>query len=166
VSDNTKQIQDWQEKVRSTFGDEAKLYDYLFETLENFFYRYLETNSHKNLKVSELAPKTFGALSFEANLMEVLRSPHPQAKAGLIDMAKSIPRSENPQVRYGLWAQVNELLADRGELKIIGEVHWDFPTFSDTRKSLRREVNFKYSELAEFRKNLALKIEEAAEVFG
>lgn len=165
MKDNDKLIQDWQEHVRASFGQESRLYEYLFETLNNFYYRYLETSTSQNLKTEELAPKTYGALSFEANMREALKDPNPDAKAGIIEMAKSIPHTEKPAVRYGLWVQVLELTQDRGHLRIIAEINWDFPEYQDREKRLQKQVDFKYDELAEFRKQLALKLEEASELF-
>lgn len=73
MSDNTKQIQDWQEQVRSSFGDESRLYKYLFETMDNFYYRYLETSLNKNLTTQELSARRWGAMSFENSMVEALK---------------------------------------------------------------------------------------------
>lgn len=166
MTDNSKLIQDWQDKVKKSFGDEGKLYEYLFETLENFFYRYLETSEYKNLKVQELAPKCYGAESFESNMLEALKIKNPQAKPGMIEMAKSIPRDQKPRVRYRLMTEVKEFGVETGHLVVMAEIHWDFPTYSDHTKSASKKVDLKYQELAQFRKELALKLEEACEFFS
>lgn len=165
MSDNTKQIQDWQEQVRSSFGDESRLYQYLFETMDNFYYRYLETSLNKNLKTQELSPGRWGAVSFENNLMEALKLKNPKVKPQLIEFAKSIPKSQNPMVRYGLWVEVGELSPEAGELTFTAEINWGFPDFDNSQSWERKSVKFLYGDLGQFRKELALKLEEASEIF-
>lgn len=166
MTDNSKLIQDWQDKVKKSFGDEGKLYEYLFETMENFFYRYLETSENKNLKVQELAPKCYGAQSFESNMLEALKIKNPVAKPGMIEMAKTIPRDQKPAVRYCLMTEVKEFGAEVGHMILIAEINWDFPTYQDASKSAAKKVEFKYNELAQFRKELALKLEEVCDFFN
>lgn len=166
MTDNTKLIADWQEKVKKSFGDEARLYDYLFETLENFFYRYLETSETRQLKVQELAPSIYGARSFESNLVEALKLKNPQAKPGMIEMAKTIPRSQTPKVRYELSIEVKELTAERGVLWIRAVIDWGFPDYASSERRAEKKVEFRYQELAQFRKELALKLEDACEFFS
>ena len=163
-NDREKLIHDWQEKLKASFGDESRLHHYLFETLENFFYRYLETTQDKNLKVTELAPHTFGAVSFENNMVEALKTKG-AAKPGIMELAKSVPKAQNPQVRYGLWIEANQVSADKGKLLITAEINWGFPDFKDQNKRLQKNVKFEWIELAQFRKELALKLEEAASLF-
>ncbi len=165
MKDHDKQIQDWQKHVRETYGDQGKLFDYLFETLNNFFYRYLETTQSKNLLTSELAPKKYGAVSFENNMVEALKAPNKLAKPGIIELAKSVSKTENPMIRYGLWVEVIDLSSDHGKLKITSEINWGFPEFSDKSKWIQKTVNFEYADLAVFRKQLALRLEEACELF-
>jgi hypothetical protein len=165
MNDSTKQIQEWQEKLRSGFGDASKLQEYLFETLNNFYYRYLETTQNKNLATQELAPHAWGTLSYETNMVEALKTKNPLTKSHLIDFAKAHPKATNPRIRYGLWVEVKELKAEHGELKIISEVSWDFPEFLNKEKGARKTIVFKYDDLGVFRKELAKKLEEACELF-
>lgn len=158
-------IQEKAQELRASFEDPHRLYDYLFETLDNFYHRYIETEASKELKTQELAPRTYGVYAYEKDMMTALKKPHPDAKAGIIEMAKKYPKSEGPAVRYGLMASVSSLEADSGKLKIVSEINWGFPDFSDNSKRIQKVVDFSYSELAEFRKKLALKLEEASELF-
>ena len=164
MTDTSKQIHDWQEKVRASFGDESKMYHYLFETLENFFYRYLETSENKNLKATQIADHIWGAYSFESNMVEALKTKGP-AKPGIMELAKTVPKAQNPKVRYGILVEVSELNPDKGRLTIKSEINWGFPEFKDSSKLIKNEVLFKYDDLAQFRKGLALKLEEAAGLF-
>lgn len=157
MNQNDKQIHDWQEKVRTSFGDASRLYQYLFETMDNFYYRYIETTTDKNLKTSEISPGTWGAMSFEKDMVQALKVRHPQVKAVVMNYAKTVPKSEGPKVRYSLTARTVEFTAERGELLLSAEVRGV--------ESYKKEVNFKYQDLAHFRKELALKLEEVCEIF-
>lgn len=164
LNDSEKLIHDWQAKLKASFGDEGNLHRYLFETLENFYYRYLETGLDKNLKVTELAPHVYGAFSFENNMVDALKTKGP-AKPGIMELAKTVPKAQNPKVRYGLWVEASQMKADEGKLIIHSEIHWGFPDFRDHSKRLHKEVEFKWTELTQFRKGLALKLEDAASLF-
>ncbi|MES2527103.1 MAG: hypothetical protein V4598_08440 [Bdellovibrionota bacterium] len=161
-----KLIQDRKNKVHDTFGDKNYLYQYLFETLDNFYYRYLETSISNDLHTSEILPKTYGALSFESNMVDALKKPNPGAKAGIIDLAKRIPKDQGPTVRYGLWVEVKDLSPEYGKMKIVSEINWGFPDFQDKSKLIQKIVSFEYNDYQVFRKELAIKLEVAAELFG
>lgn len=165
MKDADKQIRDWQEHVRESFGDEKKLYEYLFSTMDNFYYRYIETSQSKNLKTSQLRPGTFGALSFETSMVDALKAPNPEARAHIIELAKRIPKAQNPAVRYGLWVDVLELTAERGHLRFSSEINWGFPDYQDSSMYMQKKVDFQYADLADFRKHLALRLEEVCELF-
>ena len=160
-----KQIHDWQEKVRESFGDEAKLYEYLFNTMDNFYYRYLETTTDTNLKTEQSGPHLFGARSSEGSMVDALKITNPVAKKGIIELAKSVPKSQGPSVRYELLTHVKELTTDRGEIHIVSDINWGFPNFESKDKKCSKTVVFKYTDLAQFRKELALKLEEVCEIF-
>jgi hypothetical protein len=153
-----KKIQDWKNRQHDVFGDQKNLYVYLFNTLDNFYYRWLE----KELSTSELAPKVYGAVT-ESNMMDALKKPNPAAKAGIIEAAKA---NKDGRVRYGLWVEVKELTQDRGSMTVVSEINWGYPDYSDASKRLQKKVKFEYEEFAVFRKQLALKLEEASELFA
>lgn len=165
MNNNDKQIQEWQKKVISSFGDESKLYHYLFETMDNFYYRYLETNESKNLKTIQLGEHLWGAQSFESNMVDALKIKHPEAKKGIMELAKSIPKAQKPMVRYSLTVDVKKLTPDQGNITLESEINWDFPDYKDPGKLLKKSLVFKYDDLAIFRKQLALKLEEVMEIF-
>lgn len=166
MSDNDKVINDWQDKLKHSFDDQGKLHEFLFQAMENFFYRYLETTETKNLKVFEIAPYIYGAESFESSMVEALKLKDPVAKAGIMELAKSVPKAQKPMVKYRLQCLVKELSADRGQLVITASINWDFPQYFDKEKIAKREIDFKYSDLGQFRKELALKLEAACELFA
>lgn len=160
-----KQILDWQEKVRSSYGDESKLYEYLFTTLDHFYYRYLETTANKDLKTSQLGPHLWGARSVESSMVDALKLTNAVGKKGIMELAKSVPKSQGPHVKYELSVNIGELSADHGELSIVSSINWGFPDFNDDTRELKKTVVFKYSDLSQFRKELAQKLENACEIF-
>lgn len=157
-----KLIQERKNKVHDAFADKNNLFHYLFETLDNFYYRYLETTLSKDLHTTELLPHVFGAVSFES-MLEALKKPNAAAKAGIIEAAKA---DRNGTIRFGLWVAVTELTQDRGSMKIVSEINWGHPDFEDPSKRIQKVVKFDYDELFVFRKQLALKLEEASDLFG
>jgi hypothetical protein len=82
-----------------------------------------------------------------------------------MELAKSVPKSKKPMVKYSLHAQIKELTPDKGHILITSYIDWDFPHFVDRSKRIRKEIDFKYSDLGQFRKELALKIDSACEIF-
>jgi len=165
MNDTTKKIHDWQDKVKHSFDNEGKLHDYLLSTMDNFLYRYLETSESKNLRAFEMAPYIYGAESLESSMVEALKISSPACKAGIMELAKTIPKAQRPMVKYRLQAQIKELTAEKGHLIITSFVNWDFPIFMDKSRVVKKEVEFKYHDLGEFRKDLALKLESACELF-
>lgn len=160
-----KQIQDWQEKVRSNFGDEGKLYEYLFETMNNFYFRYLETTTDKDLKTTALGASIWGAQSIESSMVDALKISNPVAKKGIIELAKTFPKALGPKVTYELSAKIEELTSNRGKIKFTGKIDWGFPEFVAEEKICKKVVVFEYSDLTQFRKELALKLEECCSIF-
>ncbi len=152
-----KLIADWQNRLRESYGDATRLYQYLFETMDNFCYRYLETTTDKDLKTSELADHVWGAQSSESDMMSALKVQNRATKELIMELAKSVPKAEGPVVHYSLRAQVKDLVADHGHLVLVAEVK--------ALQTVKKEVVFKYDDLAQFRKGLALKLEEVCEIF-
>lgn len=160
-----KQIQDWQEKVRSDFGDESKMYEYLFQTMDNFYYRYIETTLNKDLKTTQLGNHLWGAQSKETSMIDALKITNPLAKKGMIEMAKAVPKAMGPEVRYELSSDIQELTRDHGTIKIRSSINWEHPNYNAETSKCEKVVVFKYNDLAQFRKELALKLESACEIF-
>jgi hypothetical protein len=160
-----KQIQDWQEKVRANFGNQSKLYEYLFSTMDNFYYRYLETTTDQHLKTIELNPNCWGARSSEGSMVDALKITNPQAKKGIIEMAKAVPKALGPHVDYELSARVVELRADKGEIHFLSVINWGHPDYQDPARKILKSVVFKYDDLTKFRKELALRLEDVCSIF-
>jgi len=150
-------IELWQEKLHHDFGDSKKLYDFIFHTLDQFYHRYIETTDMKDLRTTAIAPNTFGAESFETNVLEFLKIKHPESKKILIDLAKKIPKSDNPTAYFSLKIYIDSLSTDKGKLIITSEVRG--------LESFKKEMVLEYNDLTHLRKNLALRLEECCEIF-
>jgi hypothetical protein len=160
-----KQIQDWKEKVRLSFGDQSKLYEYLFSTMDNFYYRYLETTTHQNLKTVQFDQINWGAKSSESSMVDALKITNPEAKKGIMEMAKSVPKALGPRVDYELSVKIIDLTPDRGEIHFTALINWGHPDYLDPSKKINKLVVFKYDDLTKFRKELALKLEDVCSLF-
>lgn len=166
MSDTKKQIEDWQNKLRLSFDEASKLQLYLLNTLENFYFRYLETTLSKDLKTQLLSNNTYGTMSIETNVQSIMGIKNPEVRPKLIAALKNYGKSEGVEVRYGLNVEFKKLNPENGELIIRSFIDWDFPNFSGNPDcSLKKEIVFKYNDLGVLRKNFALKLEEACEIF-
>ncbi|HXH30728.1 MAG TPA: hypothetical protein VNJ01_07930 [Bacteriovoracaceae bacterium] len=160
-----KQIQDWHDKIRSSFGDEARLYQYLFETMDNFYYRYLETTSDKDLRTRQMSDHVWGATSTETSMVDALRIQNELARKGIIELAKSVQRAQGPKVVYQLSCRVSELHPDSGSLEFTASINWGHPDDSDPSRRSVKTVKFDYRDLGQFRKELAVKLEDVCGIF-
>ena len=159
-------IENRQEQIRDSFGEQGKLYEYLFQTMDNFYYRYIETSLNQNLKTRELGEKIWGAISEENSMVNALKIQNPMAKKGIIDLAKFTPKEKGPKVRYTLSADVRKLSPETGAIEFNAEINCGFPEFDDSSKLQRKTVKFQYGDVAQFRKELALSLEEVCEIFN
>jgi hypothetical protein len=98
-------------------------------------------------------------------MVDALKLQNPIAKSGIISLAKNVPKAQGPAVQYELIADVEELTADHGEIQFVASINWGFPDFDDPKCQQKKTVVFKYEDLGQFRKQLALKLEEACELF-
>lgn len=158
-------IQDWQEKVRKSYGDESKMFEYLFQTMDNFYYRYLETTSDRDLKTKSFGPHLWGARSEETSMVDALKLTNPVAKRGIIDLAKTVPKTMGPKVKYELTCDVQELTIEHGKIVLAALINWGHPDYNDPNKMQKKSLTFTYSDLGQFRKELAQKLEEVSEIF-
>ncbi len=153
-------------KIQNLFRDNQSYLDYLLQTKANFLYRYLETSTDKNLKIENSSLGVLKAESFESNMGEAFKVKDPIIKEGVKELAKSVPKEQKPLVKYSLTTSLEDISANHGKIIIESMVSWDFPEFNLHSKKLKsKRVIFEYSDPNIFRKNLALKYEEACELF-
>ncbi len=153
-------------KIQNLFKDNQSYLDYLLQTKSNFLYRYLETSSDKNLPIVNATPGTLKAQSFESNMGDAFKIQDPAIKEGIKSLAKTVPREEKPKIQYSLTTVIEDISGNAGKIVIISQVNWDFPEFNEHSKNAKsKKIIFEYSDPNIFRKELALKYEEACELF-
>lgn len=167
MNDNKNLKQELDHKIHNIFKDHQAYLDYLLQTKQNFLHRYLETSTDKNLQIQNLDEKTLAAISHEENLGEAFKISAAEIKAGITRLAKSVPREEKPCVQYSLKSIFEDLRGDYGKIIIESKVSWGFPEFKEEVGSYKKKrVLFEYHDPNIFRKELALKFEEACELFS
>lgn len=151
------------EKITNSFMSEDGFIDYMGQTLKSFAFRYLPTHAESRLNTFKTG-NYFGVESFENNMGNAFKIADPDIKSGVKHLAKTVPMSDKPHVRYRLGIDVIDLSREQGELLLIAEVHWGFPDFVDNQMK-QKKLKFEFSDLHAFRKQLALKLEEIADLF-
>lgn len=153
-------------KIQNIFHDNKAYLEYLLQTKNNFIYRYLETSNSSNIRIESLDSKTLMAESFEKNMGDAFKISHKDIKNGIRDLAKSVPREQNPCIKYTLKTVLENFEIENGNIIIEAVVDWGFPAFLKLHSSSQaKRVQFYYNDANTFRKELALKYEEACEIF-
>lgn len=162
-----KIIEEFQNQQKIRFSNNDEFSRYIVKTLENFSYRYIETQSTKQLFKGESSPLCFEISFVEMQILEALKIENPVAKKGIIELAKSFSKKEGPEVRYFLKVEIKELNLQKhsGVLITQGEVFWDYPNFQDSSKKHLLKDKIEFEDLASFRKKLPLSLEKICEVF-
>ena len=155
------------EKIHQLFKDNKAYLDYIIQTKSNFLYRYIETSSDKDLKIKSINNNILIAESFEVNMGNAFKISDPIIKEAIKNLAKNTPREDKPAVKYSLKTTIHEILGEHGRIEIEAQVNWDFPEFSPTSQKCKiKKVLFEFEDPSTFRKMLALKYEEACEIFA
>ena len=155
------------EKIHNLFHDNKAYLDYLLQTKNNFLHRYLETSVDNNILIQSQDSKTLLAESFESNMGDAFKISDQEIKGGIKALAKAVPREQNPRVKYSLKTTLEDFKGDSGKILIEAAVDWGFPDFSNQNStSKKKHVIFSYNDPNLFRKELALKYEEACEIFN
>ena len=157
---------DLDEKIKNHYNSNEALISYFNQTFESFIHRYLETTSTKDVKSEEVSPLNFVAISYESNMGEAFKISQTKIKEGIKNLAKTVPKEKNPRVQYKLQAKFTELTPTHGTIILESSVNWDFPDFASViEKSQNKIVKFNFYDISDYRKNLALKLEDVCELF-
>ncbi len=167
----TKLEEEMKSKVLQHFSGQKDILDYLEFTLNNFSYRYLESETTGNLKVDWHLENSSGrgrleVVALEPQLSQSLKTKNVQTRKGIIEMAKTSKKSDGAKVRYILGVSWDSLEEDDIEILAYAEVNWDFPEYSKSKdKHNRLEKRFNYSDPFEMRNNFPRELEDICEVF-
>lgn len=163
---NEELQQDFLMKISNLFSNDEAFVEYLFTTKRSFLYRYLETTTDHNINIKALSHNEFVAESFESNMGDAFKSTDKDIKEGVKNLAKQIKREDHPKVQYTLSTKILSFHNAQGKIEIEAAVNWGFPNFDkNTENKKTKSVIFNFSDVAHFRKELALKYEEACELF-
>ena len=166
MEDLIKLKKDLDLKIQNIFQDNQAYLDYLLQTKKNFLYRYLETSTDKNIAILNETEGQLSAHSFEENMGNAFKINDSSVKDGIKNLAKTIPREQNPKIKYSLITKIDNISGNHGKLIIESCINWDFPLFSmDSEKLKSKRVIFEYTDPNMFRKQLALAYEDACELF-
>lgn len=167
MNDITNLKKELDEKIHNLFKDNKAYLEYLLQTKSNFLYRYMETSTDKNIQIQSLDQKTLMATSYESNMGDAFKTSDIEVKEGIKALAKSVPRENRPRVQYSLKTILEELKEDSGKIIIEAMINWNYPNFETVKGSYKsKRVSFIYNDPNIFRKELALKYEEACELFN
>lgn len=153
------------EKIHQLFKDNKAYLDYILQTKKNFLYRYLETSINKDIQINSSGSNILLAESFETNMGEAFKISDPTIKEGIKLLAKNVPRENKPAVRYSLKTILEDIRGENGKIVIEAQVNWGFPEYSSANAKIKK-ILFDYEDPNTFRKILALKYEEACEIFN
>lgn len=152
-------------KLHELYKDQKNFIEYILQTKNNFLFRYLETSLDKNIQIQMPKLNYFLAESFENNMGNAFKSNNTNIKEGVKNLAKSVDRALNPKVRYTLSTDVQKASENGGKIIITAKADWGFPEFNDPRSQEAKTIVFDFKDVNQFRKELALKYEDACELF-
>ena len=151
-------------ELLSKFGHASEVLSYIEFTLNNFCHRYMDTSTQSNIK-TQIDGDLFYAESIEGNILEALKISYRPVKDKVIALAKKYPtQKENQRVKFILEVNVVDLQSNSGELKISSVVQCDYPKYQNMDLEIRKTIQYTYDDILDFRKELALKLEEVCEI--
>lgn len=156
-------------KVRESL-DEEGLFGLAVFTLENFAYRYLETESHKEIKAQKNSDSHFYVESVELDPMKALKVSDPLAKKGLISLAKRFSSTKGVGIKLQAQLHINFLSLNSsgsGKVECYSVLNWNLDNDFTNEDDLfvKKLKTFEFSEPILFRNKLALLLEEVCEIF-
>jgi len=155
---------EWEEKIRHHYGDAESLVKFMRETMNNIAYRFISTASSPTPQVTDL-PQALVIQTQEDSMVNALKITHAEAKEGIKELAKRVPKAQKPTVQYTLRCELGQLKPDQGKLVIVAAVSWDFPEFCALDKQVALKKTFTWDDLQVFRKGFPLAVQEACDLF-
>lgn len=166
LEDKERLERELKERVMGNLQSREEIGNLIRFTLRNFSYRYLESETTGEGEPIERDNTLLIELQ-ESKLSQALKTQNSQTRKGLIDLAKSFSKKDNPSVCYRIgvdFAHLNN--QGGGDFHVFAEVNWDFPQFSfDSAKKNQIKMKISYDNGFELRNDLARVLEEVCEVF-
>lgn len=165
LEDKERLERELKERVLENMGGSRELAEFFCETLSNFSYRYIESETTGEVEPKWLDEKTVVVEVLESNLAHALKTDNQVTRKGLIDLAKSFPKKDRPEVRYLIGVELIDINRQGGgDFKIFAETNWDFPEYQSQEKRNRCEEKIAYEDALDLRNNFARHLEEVCTV--
>ena len=166
----TKLEEEMKNKVLEHFSDQKDILDYLEFTLNNFSYRYLESESTGKLKVNWIINEGSSSgklevVALEGQLAESLKTKNKETRKGIIELAKNSKKSDNPKVKYRLGISWDDL--EEGDINFLAyaAVNWGFPNYRDDEGLFNyKQKKFHYDDPYSMRNHFPRELEEVCEI--
>ena len=150
------------EKNREALQSGDALSALMVHNLENFAYRYLETEASKNIKCQNEGA-TYWVESIEDDIYTALKWDNPVLKPKLIDVCKQYPGQKSKEIKIKLI--LGTTFKSDKEVTCFAMINWNFPNFEHSEKEICRIKNFSFNDPLELRNKHALLLEEVCEIF-
>ncbi len=165
VEDKERLEEELKKRVLENMRGSEELAEFFSETLRNFSYRYIESDSTGEALPNWSDEKTLVIEVDEPTLANALKTDNPTTRKGLIDLAKSFSKKDEPCVRYRLGVVLKNINNQGGgTFQIFAETNWDFPSFQDGAKKNAKAKELNFDDALELRNNFARHLEEVCVV--
>ena len=157
------------EKAVAQLSDREGLDSFIVQVLDSFSYRYLQTRDSEEIEVQKYQDDEVDLLfsrSLDYRMADALKCSDKEAREGILVLAKTVPKKENPCVLYEIFVDLSSLSKDLdGQIEVRAVINWGFPNFKDESKKKLKIAKIKVDDLLALRKSLPLALEEVCEIF-
>ena len=157
------------EKAIAQLSDSEGLEAFIVQVLDSFSYRYLETRDSGEVEVQKYKDEKSYLLfsrSLDYKMADALKCHDQKAREGILHLAKTVPKKENPCVLYELFVDLSLLSEDLdGKMEVKAIINWGFPDFKDESKKQSKAITIDVNDLLVLRKRLPLALEEVCSIF-
>ena len=143
-------------------NSQGALGDLLIYNLENFAYRYIETEIHRDIKCN-YDKNNYWVESIEPDILKALKWTNPEIKRELIKFSKKHPGKESKRIKVKL--SLGTKVKNEKEVECYSVVSWNYPHFEKSDNELGKVITFQYEDLLDLRNNHASLLEEVASIF-
>ena len=139
-------------------------------TLDNFAYRYLETNSSKDITTQFNGKDLYTVTSYEEDPMCALKISEPNAKKGVIELAKKFSSTKGVglKIRYQLLCDISGISPNgSGTIICKASINWNMDEgfTSDRERESIKVVSYQFSDPLVLRNKLAVLLEDTCQLF-
>jgi hypothetical protein len=165
VEDKERLEKELKIRVLENMRGSEELADFFSETLKNFSYRYIESDTTGEASPEWKSENTLMVELDEPTLANALKTDNQTTRKGLIELAKSFSKKDRPCVRYRLGVVLKNINNQGGgSFQVFAETHWGFPDFEDSSRRNSKKIDLNFEDALELRNNFARHLEEVCVV--